>query len=191
MMRTRTAVMLLLFAAASILEQHAVSQRPARFSGAEVSSVYALAGEFRTVAAKLLWIRADRYHHEFISRDPDWAKDEDLLGLILLITRLDPRFTEAYASGAVMYAYGFNNPERAVQFLEEGIRHSPQSWDLHETAAIIYARKLNKPDIALQHARIAYSLSRDSFKRRNLRRLVRTLEDMASESDRNKSQSKQ
>lgn len=178
----KLALLLFLFAVTSIAEQHAVRQRPAHFVAGEVSSVYALAGEFRTVAANLLWIKADRYHHEFITADPDWTKDDDLLGLILLITKLDPRFTEAYASGAVMYAYGFKNPRRAVRFLDEGIRSNPGSSDLHETAAIIYARKLNDPETALDHARSAYTLCKDSFKRRSLRRLVRTLEEMTAES---------
>lgn len=168
-----------LFAGMSVVENGAVSSRPSQARSERLSSVAALAGEFRTVAANLLWIKADRYHHEFAERNPDWTQDTDLLGLLHMITDLDPRFEEAYSSGAIIYAYGSERPKRAIAYLSEGISHNPRSWDLHRVAAIIYARRLRDPARALVHARAAVTYCDSDSDKPIMRRLLRTIRRMA------------
>lgn len=172
----KSALLILLFAGLSVAENAAVSSRPRQAPSKRLSSVAALAGEFRTVAANLLWIRADRYHHEFVEHNPSWTRDTDLLGLLRMITTLDPRFEEAYSAGAIIYAYGANQPGRAVSYLKEGIAQNPRSWDLHRIAAIIYARRLQDPTRALFHARRAAELCNDEVEKRAMLRLVHSLE---------------
>lgn len=162
-----------------ILENGAIDARPKQAQPKRLSSVYALAGEFRTVAANLMWIKADQYHHEFIEKNPDWTQDKDLLGLINLITDLDPSFVVAYSSGAMIYAYGCDNPERAVDYLNEGIAANPRAWELHRIAAIVYARRLRDPARALPYARAAARYCDNGFDKRVVLRLLHTLERMA------------
>jgi hypothetical protein len=172
----------LLFVVTSALEISAVRARPSQAEPKRLSSVYALAGEFRTVAANLMWIKADQYHHEFIEHNPDWTKDKDVLGLLNLITDLDPHFVEAYSTGAVIYAYGAGDPKQACAFLDEGIRSNPRAWDLQRTAAIIHARRLHDPRRALPYARAAVRYCDSPFDKPVVERLLRTIERMALES---------
>lgn len=174
-------LMAILFSGICILELRVLSSRPNHAGQQRLSSAAALAGEFRTVAANLLWIKADRYHHEFVQRNADWTKDADLLGLLIMITDLDPRFVEAYSSGAIIYAKGCGRPRRAIEYLTEGISNNPRSWDLHRMAAIIYARRLQDPARALEHAHLAVRYCDDQEMKPVLSRLVHTLEEQVGE----------
>lgn len=156
------ALMALMFSGLCILETNAINERPKEPAN-RVSSVYMLAGEFRTVFANLLWIKAESYHHEFIQRNSNWTKDKELLGLINLITTLDPHFIEAYSSGAVIYINGEHKPKKAVDYLREGITNNPKSWELHQLLAIVYVRQLDDPDRALSHQKLAVKYCNDDF----------------------------
>lgn len=168
--------MILLFTGVCVFENGAVKARPASQESGRVSSVYALAGEFRTVAANMLWMKADQYHHEFIERNPDWTKDTDMLGLLNIITDLDPRFVEAYSTAAVIYAYGSNDPRRACAYLKKGIAANPRAWDLHRMTALIYARRLHDPVSALPYARAAAKYCDSDFDKHVTARLQHTIE---------------
>lgn len=88
-MRTRLPMILaliMLFSGMCVMEKSAVGSRPIEHGTNAGSSVYVLAGEFRTVFANLLWIKVDQYHHEYLERHPDWTQDKDLLSLLNLIT---------------------------------------------------------------------------------------------------------
>lgn len=135
-----------------------------------------LAGEFRAVAANLLWIKADKYHHEYVEKNPDWRKNTDVLPLIRVITALDPTFAEAYLTGAWMLGTGLGKYEQAEAFLREGMRNNPRNWEMHSELALIYAVHLNKPRLALVEARQAMKLADDPFYRRRVARLCRDLE---------------
>ncbi len=52
-------------------------------------------GEFRIVAANLLWSKVvDHYHHQYMATGGDWSKNESLLPLLQAIITLDPHFIE-------------------------------------------------------------------------------------------------
>ena len=62
-------------------------------------------GEFRIVAANLLWSKVvDHYHHQYLADGGDWSKNESLLPLLHTITVLDPHFVQAYEvmGGAIL-----------------------------------------------------------------------------------------
>lgn len=145
------------------------------------SAAYALAGEFRTVAANLLWIKADKYHHEFIGHGGNWNENKDLLPLIKLITELDPHFIEAYLTGSWMLATGLEKHDAAVRYLREGISNNPKSFELYEGLATLYARRLSDPQKSLQCFEKALYLARDDFDRKRLKRLVETVREMCEE----------
>lgn len=179
--RKSTILVAAMFVLLSLAEIGAVNSKPGTMDTAQVSSMYALAGEFRTVGANLLWIKADQYHHEFLETNEDWTKDKDLLGLLKVITDLDPRFLEAYASAAVIYAYGLDDPARACALLEQGIHHNPKAWSLHRLAAIIYARRMNLPERALPHAQAAVRYCDSDFDKHVVVRLLHSVERMVKE----------
>jgi hypothetical protein len=168
--------MLLLFGAMCVMENRAVGERPRVPSNSQVSGAYALAGEFRVVFANLLWIKADKYHHEFIHHNPDWTKDTDVLGMLRMITSLDPTFTEAYATGVYMYAYGQKDVPRALKYLREGLANNPKSADLNRVAAIFYARHENDPETALVYAKRSQKYTTDPHDAYVIGLLVNTLE---------------
>jgi tetratricopeptide (TPR) repeat protein len=170
----------LLFAGMSVVENRAVQSRPAEPAD-RVSSVYQLAGEFRVVFANLLWIKADKYHHEYIQHDPNWCNNRDLLGLFKMITALDPRFTEAYSTGTYILMYGYHNRPKALAYLKQGLTANPRSMELNELAAVLYAQKLKDPETALPYAQRAVRFAPDDFYRTVARRTLRSIERMAKE----------
>lgn len=172
------ATVVLLFAGMCIIEDSAVRSRPSEPAD-NVSAVYKLAGEFRCVFANLLWIKADKYHHEFIQRDPNWCNDKELMGLFKMITALDPRFTEAYAVGTYVLMNGYHSNSKALGYLKQGLAANPHSRELNELAAIIYAQKLKNPKRALPYAQRAVRFAEDDFHRGVAARTLHSVERMA------------
>jgi len=171
---------LLVFVGMCVMENRAVRARPAEPAD-NVSAVYKLAGEFRVVFANLLWIKADKYHHEYIQHDPNWCDNKDLLGLFNMIVALDPRFVEAYSSGTYILLYGYHDTPKALAYLKKGITANPQSMELNELAAVLYAQKLRDPDSALPYAQRAVRFAKDDFYRGVAKRTLRSVERMSRE----------
>jgi uncharacterized membrane protein len=178
-------LMVLLFSGMCIIENDVVSSRPKTNLDSNTSSVYMLAGEFRTVFANLLWIKTEQYHHEYTAHGRDWTKDDETLGLIRLITRLDPHFPEAYAVGTYLYADGRRDDHKAMKYLLEGIYYNPKEWSLHQIAAIMYAHRTHSPERALYHAKLALKYCNDDFYQKSLKKLIVTVENSAAEQKRN------
>lgn len=140
------------------------------------SSIYAMAGEFRSVAANLLWIKADAYHHEFLAKNGDWTANKELIGLFRLIVDLDPHFEEAYASGMYVYVKGYHSPEKALVFLKEGLNNNPKSWDLNRLAALLYGIEFKDYPTALTYAKKSFIYCNDPFYKKVIARLCTTLQ---------------
>lgn len=170
----------LLFSGMCVIENTAVSSKPAEPAD-HVSAVYKLAGEFRTVFANLLWIKADKYHHEYIQHDPNWCNDKDLMGLFNMITALDPRFVEAYSTGAYVLMYGYHDNQKALRYLKQGITANPRSRDLNELMAVLYAQKLKDPEHALPYAQRAVRFAEDDFYRKVATRTLHSVKRMIQE----------
>jgi len=178
--RTAACVALVLFVGMSLVENSAMRLRPAEPAD-RASAIFRLAGEFRVVFANLLWVKADSYHHEFIATNPHWCQNRELLGLMRVITALDPRFVEAYSTGAYVLMYGYRDIPRSLSYLHQGLKSNPKSRELNQLAAIIYAHKLEQPDRALPYARNAVKYSEDDWTRNQTRRLLRTIGRLAQE----------
>lgn len=170
------ALMLALFSGLAILDTSVEETRPAPAGGD--SAVTVLAGEFRTVFANMLWIKAENYHHEYIVNNKDWTKNDDVLGLDRIITKLDPHFEEAYAAGSMMLI-GQNKMKEAKNYMEEGITNNPNSMMLHDEYGTFLARHLKDYKGSLFHLRRAYLLAPDDWHRKRLSRLVKTVEDLS------------
>ena len=168
-------LVVLLISGICVLENGAVSSRPAGAPARGDSSVYALAGEFRTVFANLLWIKVDCYHHEFIERGRPWTSNRELTGLLDMITMLDPHFVQAYSVGAYVYAYGYKDPHRAARYLRQGMCNNPRSWELYRVAAIL-RRPLHNPRAALTYARRAVACCDDELARPHIVSLLKTIQ---------------
>lgn len=179
---TAAVLMLLMFSGVCVLENDAVRAKPAeQVQQQNVSSIYMLAGQFRTVFANLLWLKVDNYHHEYIEHDGDWRQNKELIGLLDMVVMLDPQFEEAYAIKSCIYADGYRDIDKAITCLRQGISLNPKSRELRELLAIIYARRLNDPDHALPYARQAVKLAEDDWYRKRASRLEHTLERMIRE----------
>jgi hypothetical protein len=174
------ALLLLAFAGMGIVENSAVRSKPPEPAD-NVSAIYKLTGEFRTVFANLLWIKADRYHHEYIQHDSNWCNDKELLGMFKLITALDPKFVEAYSTGAYVLMYGYHSYPKALIYLRKGLDANPKSSELNELVAMIYGQRLKNPRAALPYARRAVAFAPDDFSRGVARRTLHTLERMIRE----------
>jgi hypothetical protein len=175
------AAMAAVFCGMGVVENGAVKARPVAPESERVSSVYMLAGEFRTVFANLLWIKAEQYHHEYLLRDPNWASNKELMGLLDLITALDPHFVEAYEVGVYILADGYHDPNRALAYLRRAIASNPKDWELHNVAAVMFVRRFHDPEHALPHALLAYKYCGDEFYQRRGLRLIRTIKEMTKE----------
>jgi hypothetical protein len=148
----------------------------AKVSGNQALSV--AAGEFRVVAANLLWSKVvDHYHHVWIAQGGDWSKNITLLPLLRTITELDPHFTQAYQleGGTILPRTGHLAQGQAV--LAEGIRNNPNSWEMYREMAMLYAWTEHKPKLALPYAQKGLQCADDGFSRNLLTLLCHTLHD--------------
>ena len=168
------AAMFVLFAGMCIIENSAVRVRPAEPND-YASAIY--------VFANLLWIKADKYHHEFIQHDPNWCNNKDLIGLFKMITALDPRYVEAYSAGTYILMNGYGNNIKAMGYLMQGIEANPRSRELNQLAAVLYAYKLKNPKRALPYAQRAVWVAEDDFYKNVTTRSLRSIERMAREQE--------
>ncbi len=181
---------ILLFSGICIIENAAAKARPSFMSDHSSSSIYALAGEFRTVFANLLWIKADIYHHEFLLKNGDWSQNKEMTGLLQIITMLDPHFEEAYEVGAYIYAYGYKDSKRALDYLRKGIAANPDAWELYRIAALLYAWHLREPDKALPYAIEALKRCNDDFYRKTIMRMLKSIQRNMNETKADRSSQK-
>ncbi len=172
---------LLLFSGMCVLENEVVRARPTEPSGGKASSIYALAGEFRIVFANLLWIKAEQYHHEYSMRDPNWTRDKELMGMLDLITALDPHFVEAYAVGTLVQKDAYGDKQRAMNYLQRALYINPKAWELHHLAAVSYVRWFDDPERALPHALMSLRYCKDQFYHDRGVRLVHTIRRLIAE----------
>ena len=136
------------------------------------------AGEFRIVAANLLWAKVvDHYHHQYMAQGGDWSKNESLLPLLKTITEMDPHFTQAYElmGGTILPRTG--RIAEGQKVLEQGIRNNPNDWEMLREMAMLYAWTERKPALALPYAREGLAQANDDFSRGLMDKLCHTLED--------------
>ena len=133
-------------------------------------------GEFRVVAANLLWIKTDDYNHEYEARHADPLKNRELIGMCQLISQLNPRFEQAYLVGSMIYRKGDKNSQKAKSYLLLGLRYLPSSWEIPRDLALIEGIDFKDKRAALPYARLAYRNATDPFYKASMLQLVKTIE---------------
>jgi len=157
--------------------------------GSHTGAMAQAAGEFRVVAANLLWAKVvDHYHHQYMAEGGDWSRNVSLLPLLHTIVLLDPHFTEAYElmGGTILPRTGREAEGKAV--LVQGIRSNPDDWEMYREIAMLYAWNDHKPAAALVYARLGLAQAArvtddDGFSRRLMAGLCATLQRQAHDHD--------
>ncbi len=153
------------------------------------SAMAEAAGEFRVVAANLLWARVvDHYHHQYLAEGGDWSRNVSLLPLLHTIVMLDPHFTEAYElmGGTILPRTGREAEGKAV--LAEGIRSNPNEWELYREIAVLYGWNDHQPAAALPYARQGLAQASrvtddDGFSRRLMTKMCTALQQQVHDLD--------
>ena len=142
------------------------------------AAVSRAAGEFRIVAANLLWAKVvDHYHHQYIADGGDWSKNESLLPLLKTITELDPHFTQAYQlmGGTILPRTG--RAAEGERVLAQGLKNNPNDWEMYREMAMLYAWTEHRPAWALPYAQAGLAQANDDFSRHLMGMLCGTLKD--------------
>ena len=120
---------------------HALDQHPAAAQRQE--RLYFPSGRFlvesslgfREATADYLWFRFIQYYGAFRKGEND-LRYLDLL--VDGITRLDPKFVEAYYLPSLILWSDFGEPLRSVDLLKRGILHNPDTAKLNFQVGFIY-----------------------------------------------------
>jgi len=142
-------------------------------------------GEFRIVAANLLWSKVvDHYHHQYMATGGDWSKNESLLPLLQTIITLDPHFVQAYEimGGAILPRTG--HLRRGEEVLKLGIARNPNEWELYRETAMLLSYTEHRPAEALPYALKGLAQANDGFSRNLMTKLTRTLREQVAEAER-------
>ena len=118
--------------------------------------------------AAVLWGRVLTYHTEtshatFYGPRKDVkpsdnlfkTEGEQILPILRLITWLDNHFIKAYDFGGYFLAITLNQPQEGIDFLEEGIKNNPTSYDLYQGLAYVYFHKMKNYTMAINYAKKA------------------------------------
>lgn len=160
--------------------------------GGQSGALAQAAGEFRVVAANVLWARVvDHYHHQYMAQGGDWARNVSILPLLHTIVQLDPHFTEAYElmGGTILPRTGREAEGKAI--LAQGIRANPNEWEMYRELAMLYGWNDKQPALALPYARQGLAQASlvtddDGFSKRLMAGLCVTLQRQVRDGDKPK-----
>ena len=139
-------------------------------------------GEFRIVAANLLWSKVvDHYHHQYLATGGEWDKNESLLPLLQTIIVLDPHFVQAYQIMGAAILPHTGKIEQGKKVLADGIAHNPNSWELNRDMAMLLSWDQHYPAQALPYAEKGLQCSDDDFSRNLMTKLCHTLHQQIAE----------
>jgi len=89
--------------------------------------------EIKRIAANILYLQLDDYHHIMMYQGYDWVTVTDYLPHIWLITRLNPGFPDPYREGGYHLAVNLGFIDEGIELLQSGLVHCPDdpgvSWD--------------------------------------------------------------
>lgn len=134
-------------------------------------------GEFRIVAANLLWSKVlDHYHHQYMADGGSWNKNENLLPLLKTIITLDPHFSEAYQIMGYSILPSLGREAEGKAILARGIKSNPNDWELYRDMAMLCAVQEKRPDTALPFAEAGLRCANDDFSKQLMSKLCVTLQ---------------
>jgi hypothetical protein len=135
------------------------------------------AGEFRIVAANLLWMKVvDHYHHQYLAQGGKWDHNTSLMPYLRMIVWLDPHFIEAYEVGGAILA-STKRYKECDEYLGQGTRSNLDNWQLYYDRAMLRAWYEKEPGPALPFAEHALQCAKDPFDRHRLGKFCATLKN--------------
>lgn len=111
--------------------------------GLSVDQMVASLAGLREMVAGILWIQADEYF--------DTGQFDAVLPIIRLVTWLDPRQIEVYATGSWHIGYNFTDEQNrsdrryvpiALKLLDDGVKHNTHTYRLFHEYGWIYYHKV-------------------------------------------------
>ena len=107
-----------------------------------------LLGGFRRSLASILWLKSDKYHHDYLEKlgsdvklsytgNTNYTMTDDM-PFYRIITWLDPSFVNAYSVGGWYLMNSLGKFEEGRDFLKEGIRLNPKTIILRLDLARTY-----------------------------------------------------
>lgn len=93
----------------------------------------------RRVAASVLYLQMDDYHHIGMYQGQSWDTITDYLPQAWLVTKLDPSFSVVFVDASNHLAVNLGMVEEGLSLAREGIRHNPDSLDIaYEYAFLLF-----------------------------------------------------
>lgn len=121
-----------------------------------------LLGEGRTMLARLLWFKMDLMHEQLDDFGIPVFQQKEVVPILRMVTYLDPYFEDAYDTLAYQLYKGFQQTEKAIELVEEGLKFSPESFELNWRRAF-FAEKQQDWLTALKYSNLAYKLAREDM----------------------------
>lgn len=100
-----------------------------------------LLGEGRTVLARYLWFKMDTMHEQIDDQGNATFRQKEIVPLLRMINYLDPYLTDAYDTLAAELEIGYQQSDKAMELVEEGLLYSPKSFELNFRKAFLAERK--------------------------------------------------
>ncbi|MDD3626985.1 MAG: hypothetical protein PHV06_06660 [bacterium] len=131
-----------------------------------------LLGSVRNIISDFLWIRVDLYHHSWEWGGNYWTENENLIILYRFITYLNPHHEQAYVQGGYHLIANLNKKQEGLEFLEEGLKNNPNSFEIRFELAFEYFLNFNNPDLAIKYSKEALLLTNDPQALLNLYKIL-------------------
>ncbi len=89
--------------------------------------------EIKRLAANVLYLQLDEYHHIMMYQGYEWVTVTDYLPHLWLITRLNPGFPDPYREGGYHLAVNLGFTDEGIELLRSGMLNCPDdpgiSWE--------------------------------------------------------------
>jgi tetratricopeptide (TPR) repeat protein len=138
-------------------------------------------GEFRYTLASMVWIKIDCYWHEFEFNTITNEQNTSIVPMLRLVTLLDPHFQQAYEIGGYFLSHDLGLTREAIDFLEEGVRNNPESFQINFDLGMLYFTGKQYKE-AIPHILKSYKLTREKQEKINALRVLTYCYDSVHES---------
>lgn len=123
-----------------------------------------LMGEGSTMLARLLWFKMDLMHEQQDDLNVATFQQKEVVPLLRMINYLDPQLTDAYDTLAYELYIGYQQTEKAIELVDEGLLYSPDSYELHFRRAFL-AERTKDFLVAFEHAQAAFNSAQEDVQR--------------------------
>lgn len=130
-----------------------------------------LMGEGRTVMARYLWFKMDLIHEQLDDDGVPTFHQKQVVPLLRMITFLDPYLVDAYDTLAYELHRGYQRTDEALQLVSEGLKFSPQSFELHFRKGLLLKDRKDWKGV-LEEGLLAVKSAQDEFQQKNGLRLL-------------------